>query len=245
MICRYRLKLKLQEGRIPQFWAYRLYAWLLTKLPEEQAQNLHEQEKRTLSQYLDHEIWYVTLFGEETIEAVTPVLEAAREIDLHTDRITILECTCDRVDGAQFFLHAGKQILSKRTELQIISPMSFKQSGRYTIFPKEELLIQSLLTRWNEVFPEFLLNDPEMEEVLLQGIHIVDYSLRTSRYQLKNSAIPSFYGKIFLEVRLPVVLQELWNALLCFSCYSGIGMKTTLGMGGVQISAFPKERSNL
>ena len=29
-------------------------------------------------------------------------------------------------------------------------------------------------------------------------------------------------------------LLELWNALLCFSDYAGIGIKTGIGMGGVQ-----------
>ena len=30
-------------------------------------------------------------------------------------------------------------------------------------------------------------------------------------------------------------LLELWNALLSFAPYGGIGIKTTLGMGGVSV----------
>lgn len=239
MICRYSLQL---EGRIvPQFWAYRLYAWLLSQLPEDVASQIHEQSGHPISQYIDRGIWKVTLFGEDVIQAVAPVLESSDCIKLNTDLLQIRERWREDIPGAQHFLQTGKNLTSNRREIQIVSPMSFKTAGRYAIYPREELLVQSLLKRWNACFPEFLLEDPDLEATLLQGIHIVDYSLRTSRFQLKNGAIPCFAGRIFLESKLPAVLQELWNSLMYFGCYSGIGIKTTLGMGGIQLLDLDKK----
>ena len=70
---------------------------------------------------------------------------------------------------------------------------------------------------------------------LASGLCISDYSLHTVRYNLKNAYIPAFTGRVTVTARLPVPLLELWNALLCWAPYSGIGIKTALGMGGVDV----------
>ena len=121
-----------------------------------------------------------------------------------------------------------------RTSLRFLTPTAFKQSGRYTIFPQEKLILQSLFARWNEVFPEYPLNDEDAFQALLSGIHITDYKLRTSRFLLKGVKIPGFLGSCTLDAKLPLPLLELWNTLLLFSGYSGIGIKTGLGMGGAE-----------
>ena len=74
------------------------------------------------------------------------------------------------------------------------------------------------------------------EDALQQGLHIVDYNLRTTRYPLKETRIPSFQGSVTVEAHLAPPLLELWNALLSFAPYGGVGIKTTLGMGGTVCS---------
>ena len=79
-----------------------------------------------------------------------------------------------------------------------------------------------------------LLNERFFDGKLTRPTITIQSTLRA--YRIKGAAIPCFYGRIFLEAKLPVVLQELWSALLQFAPYSGIGMKTTLGMGGVKLA---------
>ena len=74
--------------------------------------------------------------------------------------------------------------------------------------------------------------------LLEKGLHIVDYSLRTVRYPLKNVKIPSFVGNIVVESRLPAPLQEIWQLLVCLAPYTGVGIKTTLGMGSIAENSF-------
>ena len=116
-----------------------------------------------------------------------------------------------------------------------LTAASFKQNGRYVIFPQERLILQSLIMRWNEVFPQYVLEDEDAFQAILAGIHIVDYQLRTSRFHLKGIRIPGFIGSCIVEARLALPLMELWNTLLLFADYSGIGIKTGLGMGGLQV----------
>lgn len=50
-----------------------------------------------------------------------------------------------------------------------------------------------------------------------------------------NSALCADTVRSYTKNRLALPLLELWNALLSFAPYGGIGIKTTLGMGGVSV----------
>lgn len=238
MIAQYKLRLALPDDAfIPSFWAYRLYAWLLDQIPHEAAEQFHNQDQHALTQYVDRDrVWTVNLFGEESVTWFGSILERTDRIVLHTDILSVSERHVQPIGEPEFFLRQGRERAGRRTVIQFVSPTAFKQAGRYAIFPQEELLLQSLLMKWKEVCPDYSLEDTDMLDEMKKGIHIVDYDLRTSRFPLKNTRVPCFYGKIFVETRLPIVLQEIWHALACLAPYSGIGMKTTLGMGGVQIA---------
>lgn len=91
--------------------------------------------------------------------------------------------------------------------------------------------------KWTEICPNYSLEDAEMLAEIKKCLHIVDYSLCADRFPLKNTP---FTAKFFMEARLPIVLQKIRNALLCLAPYSDIGIKTTLGMGGVKVF-YPKK----
>jgi len=103
------------------------------------------------------------------------------------------------------------------------------------IFPQESLILQSLISRWNVSFPEAPMDDEDAFQALLRGIHIVDYNLHTTRYPMKQVRLPAFQGRISIETRLPAPMMALWTTLYSFAPYAGIGVKTTLGMGGVSM----------
>ncbi|MFR4726277.1 MAG: CRISPR system precrRNA processing endoribonuclease RAMP protein Cas6 [Faecalibacterium sp.] len=100
--------------------------------------------------------------------------------------------------------------------------------------------MQSLIAHWNTAFPEYALIDPDALQALQQGLHIVDYNLHTTRYLLKETRIPAFQGNVTIEARLAPPLLELWNALLSFASHGGVGIKTTLGMGGTAVDFYKK-----
>lgn len=137
-------------------------------------------------------------------------------------------------NGLQLLL-AAREDPASRTRLWFRTPCVFKQAGRYAIYPQEFLLLQSLVLHWNTAFPDCQLNDPDALDAILRGLHILDYNLHTVSYPIKNTRIPGFVGSAVVEARLALPLLELWNALLSFAPYGGIGIKTTLGMGGVSV----------
>ena len=146
-------------------------------------------------------------------------------------------------NGLQLLL-AAREKPASRTRLWFRTPCAFKQAGRYAIYPQEFLLLQSLVLHWNTAFPDCQLSDPDALDAILRGLRIRDYSLHTVSYPIKNTCIPGFVGSAVVEARLALPLLELWNVLLSFAPYGGIGIKTTLGMGGVSVEPLaPPQRS--
>ena len=146
-------------------------------------------------------------------------------------------------NGLQLLL-AARENPASRTRLWFRTPCAFKQAGRYAIYPQEFLLLQSLVLHWNTAFPDCQLSDPDALDAILRGLRILDYNLHTVSYPIKNTRIPGFVGSAVVEARLALPLLELWNALLSFAPYGGIGIKTTLGMGGVSVEPLaPPQRS--
>ncbi|MBR5288624.1 MAG: CRISPR system precrRNA processing endoribonuclease RAMP protein Cas6 [Clostridia bacterium] len=242
MIAQVTVQLEKSETPYGASLGYPLYAWMLSMVSCEDGERLHEQGIHPISQHIRHDFktqedwWIVNLLNDEAIALFLPILERAQEAALHHKTIRFVQKKTEQIGSAQAFIERARLLPdTNRYEFQFSAPTSFKQDGRYVIFPQESLLLQSLVSRWNLCFPEIELDDPEAMQAILRGLRITDYKLQTLRHPVKQARIPSFIGKLILETRLPAPLAEVFKTLYCFSPYSGVGIKTTLGMGGVQI----------
>ena len=241
-----QLALTPPEGvRVPQNYAYRVYGWLMEQLPPNLGDILHEQGEHPIAHSLHFVpeqktlVWTVNLLNDVLRQAAVPVLEQTQEIRLHD--VSLHASLLDHVQciSAPQLVETGRNQQTNRARLIFVSPCAFKQNGRYAIFPQETLVLQSLIQHWNAAFPELALTDPDAFHAMAQGLHITDYALHTVRYSLKEARIPAFRGSVTIEARLAPPLLELWNALLAFAPFGGIGMKTTLGMGGTDTEFIP------
>ena len=246
MITQYRIMLgSIAEHRLYSDSAYHLYACLLEQLEEDAAQWLHEYGM--VSQFLDFSKgdqcyhWTLNLLNDDTAAVLNPVMEKLTSVSIENQEFPILERSVEVV-GLEDLLSRGREMTNRRSVMRFCTPTAFKQNGRYMIFPQERLILQSLIMQWNEVFPMCTLDDEDAFQALLSGIRVIDYQLRTSRFSLKGVRIPGYTGSCVLEARLALPLQELWNTLLAFANYAGIGIKTGLGMGG--ISAYQRNKDH-
>lgn len=219
--------------------AYRLYAFILEQLSDEDAQWLHEEGSKAVSQYIRFDkgagvyLWTVNILTEQTAQVLDPVLHSCQLVRIYDREFRITEKKRETVTLDQI-LERGKNMTGNRSRIAFQSPTAFKQGGRYTFFPQERLILQSLIMRWNLAFPNCMLQDEDAFHAMLAGIHIVDYRMRSTRFLLKGVRIPSFIGTCDLEAKLALPLLELWHTLVAFSAYAGVGIKSGLGMGGVE-----------
>lgn len=221
--------------------SYRLYGWLLEQVPEDFGDLLHRQQLTPISQHLScsrdgDAIWTVALLGNAAREILTPCLESLGEIPLHGNPCRAALPETRQVCSVQDLIAAGAAMgMYRRITMEFCSPTSFKQNGRYVLFPQERLILQSLVAKWDELMPDYPLNDPDAMQMLEAGIAISDYRLRSARYALKGTRIPGFMGQLTLDVNLSPPMQQIWNALCVLAPFTGVGIKTALGMGGVRI----------
>lgn len=194
--------------------------------------------------HLDSEPICLNTAEDASLRWMLQALERCTTLELHGAPLQMEPLGSHSVENGLQLLLAAREEPASRTRLWFRTPCAFKQAGRYAIYPQEFLLLQSLVLHWNTAFPDCQLNDPDALDAILRGLHILDYNLHTVSYPIKNTRIPGFVGSAVVEARLALPLLELWNALLSFAPYGGIGIKTTLGMGGVSVEPLaPPQRS--
>ena len=254
MIKQYRISLESKQAGLNASIAYPLYAWLLSQVPTEVGTALHEQATRPINQYIlwnaaaNRGEWVVNLMTDEMVEIFSPILNALSVIALRSGTLLATAGSTVEIPNFQHLLKCGESLSNVQLfPIHFLTPTTFKQDKRYVIFPQESLILQSLISRWNVSFPEAPMDDEDAFQALLRGIHIVDYNLHTTRYPMKQChspgcppahpylSYPAFQGRISIETRLPAPMMALWTTLYSFAPYAGIGVKTTLGMGGVSM----------
>ena len=125
---------------------------------------------------------------------------------------------------------------TERKRIRLITPTSFKSNGITHIFPNISTLISGVITKINQHSETAELGDKKIIDELLEKVYIKDYNLRTKVFYLENIKIKGFLGTIDLAIKgEETTLANILNFLILMSEYTGLGIKTSLGMGGVKI----------
>lgn len=241
MLTRYQLDLVPDRPCRPRAeWGYRLYAALLDRLPAEFGQMVHRDEVSPVSQFVCREgeglRWTVTLLGEEAQALAGPALEGAEPFPLNKEEVVLTPALRrqDRVSCVEELLLLGGG--GNRHRLTFRTPAAFKSQGRYVSLPTPWLVLQSLVKKWNGCFPDCPIEDEDGQGLaaMAAGLTCGDFRLWSRSYWLKGRPIPGFRGELVLENCLSGFHRDLAGALLAFSGFAGVGIKTALGMGGVE-----------
>jgi CRISPR-associated endoribonuclease Cas6 len=138
-----------------------------------------------------------------------------------------------------------KQLTSQihRTEkldftVRFTTPTAFKSQGEYVFMPTIRLIFQNLLMHFNKVAEGIDEADQDTLDYIVQHTRITSYRLNSSYFahiNASNTKIPAFVGTIKLHVDNVGVLPGFVEMLLSFGEFSGIGIKTAMGMGGIDL----------
>ena len=77
--------------------------------------------------------------------------------------------------------------------------------------------------------------DADTLEQLYTNAQIVRYDLKSVSFSLEGVKIPSFIGKITIKMNGTQTMANFARMLLEFGTYSGVGIKTSLGMGCMRL----------
>ncbi len=213
---------------------------------------LHRSELKPYSQYISFgasgAIWTVqTLTEEAETQIVQPLLSGSftslrlehKDLELPILSKTVTHLTEEELMQQTFFAEC-----SRKVRLRFITPCSFKSQGVYQIFPSIRLMFQSLVNRYDAMSEKNSVFYPELLEDLEQHTMITEYRLQSRLFGVEGISIPSYQGYITLRMSGPQQMVNLMHMLLRFGTYSGIGIKTAMGMGGLQIEERKRTNEN-
>ena len=251
MITRYEISLCPDQHCIPRLeWGYRLYSALLNEASDSFGASVHQDTVTPLSQFLLIEeqklTWVVNLLGSESEKSLSGLIEGRDSFYLRKDQVNLKVTCCIKkqlMDIDELF--ARTYTSNGGHLLQFQTPTAFKSRGQYRNIPTERLIMQSLINKWNGCFPECPIEDEDGQgmEAIAAGISFRRFQLQDGTYHLKRTAIPGFTGELYIENQLSGFHRDLAEMLLAFAEYSGVGIKTALGMGGILHQYLPERNA--
>ena len=124
----------------------------------------------------------------------------------------------------------------KKSKIYFLTPTTHKSNGILQIFPNISTLLLGVINKINQHSDTIKLEDENVINELLEKVYIDEYYLRTRYFFLENIRVRGFIGNLKIKIKgKDEMLYQLLNFLLKVSEYTGLGVKTALGMGGIKI----------
>ena len=241
-----RIRLYLQgdpEKKHGYYLASLLHGALMQRLDPSYVEKLHVSGSHPFSQFVteneDGLVWTIHTLNREAYDHLMQAVSAEtfesvflehRQETLHVVRKEQVDYSYEDLIKTYYFGTSGRSV-----KLKFLTPASFKQGGEYVIFPSVRLLFQSLMNRFDAFSPDNSVASEELLSEFEAYARISAYRLRSVDFSLEGVRIPGFIGEITIRINGPQQLANLGNMLLRFGEFSGVGIKSALGMGGIAI----------
>ena len=242
MIARLTLPFSSSKGLKYNFFASSvLQGVMMQSINSDYAGLLHTQSLRPYSQFCTNQngqnFWIISTLSQEACEnIIRPLSELSSafvrnkndSITFGSPDIEVLSYSRLLEEGA-----VGNGRKSDRITMNFITPTAFKSSGAYVILPSLRLIFLSIAKRF-DFFCGIIGNDyDEFASDIEQLVTVSDYKLQSATFSLEGVHLPSFSGSITLNVRGDDQFRSYIRMLCRYARFSGIGIKTAIGMGQV------------
>lgn len=218
---------------------------MMTFLDRDYGDVLHRQSLMPYSQYFEIKngkyYWVINALTREAKEKIIDkiLVSDRRSLDLiyrksklNIEKIELLEGNLYEKEGKRDIVVYFK------------TPTSFKKtSGGYEIFPNIKHIFNSLINKYDKFkdlnIDEGLQNEidkkEEFLEKIIKNVEIISYNLKTENFGIKGNFVPGFMGRVNFKVKGEKEFKNNIMKLLKFGEYSGVGLKSTMGMGAIKV----------
>lgn len=214
---------------------------LMEQIDTEYADYLHESSLHPYSQNIESKAgenyWVINTLNKDAYEnIIAPLLNLERCKVLHNQtEFAIVSKEVKSISKKEFTRKFYFEDSDRYINVLFSTPTAFKQDGKYINYPDLRLIYKNLMNKYdNSSENESVCNDELLEE-LVKSSQIVQYNLRSSSYSIEKYKIPAFIGKITVKINGAQSLVNFANMMFKFGEYSGIGIKTALGMGSIKV----------
>ena len=239
MLSKIIIELKKDKNQyITQNMSYFFQGIIMENISFDYGEEMHISNIRPYSQFLqifdDKILWIVSTLNQKAYKnIILPLLEDS------FDRVDCcFEIVSKKFESIDINSFVDDKFLGKEErylKLKFISPCSFKSQNEYIFYPTVKHIFHSLVSKFDSAGYNYSVFTPELIEDFEKYISVIQYNLKSRYFHLKGAKIPSFSGEITLKITGPKQLVNLANLLLYFGEYSGVGIKSAIGMGALAI----------
>lgn len=248
MLAKLRMKLKSDKIDFGYYQSSNMQGVLMERLETDYAEQLHISGLKPYSQYIIRNSqgeWVVNTLTEEAYQKIIlPILDDTftdfriEKKDMH---ISILSKELETVSKKELLEEFYAEEYNRYVNLEFLTPTAFKSNGKYIIMPDVRLIYQSLMNKYSAALDDMDMYDGETLEQLVSCSEIVQYRLKSTFFPLEGIKIPAFKGELCIKITGTSTMAKYAKLLVRFGEYSGVGIKTAIGMGALQIKRWGRK----
>ena len=237
------LKMSLVADDLNLHKASALQGVMFENIDSDFAERMHSQNIHPYSQYLVNEnesyFWIVNTLNEESYEnIILPLLNPQfKEFKVKNGNVDV-KVTAKKLrqlSEEELLKRFYEESADRNIGIHIRTPMAFKQNGNYNIVPDIRLIFQSLMNKYNVAYTNMSMFDFDTLENITENTIVTRYNLRSAAFAMEGIKIPGFLGKMTFRFKGTETMARYARLLLEFGEFSGIGIKTAMGMGAMDI----------
>ncbi len=225
-------------------WGSLMHGMLMEHLQGAWPFLLHEGDRRALTQWVEplpnnQFNWHVHLLDDQLAVSFLEICQTGDEwfCQHNGSKITVLDVAVKEssiMDYSQKYMslqHAGQVIT-----IHFKTPTTHKSQGKYVLFPSVDLIINSIRNRIGAI-DEAVEPSEDLIRQLTDQTDIRNYQLQTALFGMEGSWIKGYTGHLSLNLKGDNQLLRFGHMFFGLAEWFGIGIKTTLGMGGCIVTA--------
>ncbi len=219
-----------------------LHGALMERLDTNYASFLHQQQMHPYSQHIcktaDGIVWHIQTLNKDAFEnIIQPCRNGADYFELkHSgEKINIISQSLEIKEKKELLADFYNEQAERSFSIEMITPTSFKQNGRYFILPDVRLLCQNLMQRYSVTSGNVDMIDSEAMEQIVENTFVSRHRIKSVLFPLEGHSVPGFCGNVTLRCQGTETMTRYLRLLLRFGEYAGIGIKTAVGMGAMRI----------
>lgn len=243
MLARLDMRLGAEIDEISYQMSSTFHGALMEMLKEDYVKKLHESKRHPYTQHIERQgkewHWIVTALDEDTThhmlqEVLMPI--SSISVKKHQLNIWVVDKMYQEITERELSHSFYQEQASRYITIQFVTPTAFKQNGTYINYPNIRMIYSNIMKAYDIAHTDEKVYDEDTLEQLVENTVLSRYELRSASFSLEGIRIPSFIGRITLKMNGTQTMINFAQMLFSFSSYSGIGIKTALGMGAIKIN---------
>lgn len=248
MLAKLRMKLEVDCAEFGYYQSSNMQGVLMERLDSSYADKLHMAGLKPYSQYIvegSQKEWVVNTLTQEAYQKIIIPLWDKEFTNFNIEKkeipIKIQEKELKTISKKELLDEFYSEEYNRYINLEFLTPCAFRSNGKYVFMPDVRFIYQSLMNKYSAASEDMDMYDEETLEQLINCSEIVRYRLKSVFFPLEGVKIPGFKGELCIKVKGTATMARYARLLAKFGEYSGVGIKTAIGMGALEIKRWGRK----